>query len=120
MTGSARDDIDKNATANLVQSRFHGTGMLLLQLVDHENQGESLNCHGFHDAVYNMKKLAPLPAEYTQPSKASHSSEELFAALSRFNYEDLFEYPEVNLAKTEENQWLQQISSSVDSAKSRA
>ena len=88
-----------------------------LLLLAHENQGESLDCHGFTDAVHNIKKLAPLPAEYTQPSKIYRSSEELFAQLCRFNYEDLFEYPEVNLAKTEEHQWLQQFASSVNSAK---
>ena len=88
------------------------------QLLDHENQGESLDCHGFIDAVYNIKKLAPLPAEYTQPRKVYRSSEELFAPLCRFNYEDLFEYPELNLAKTEEQQWLQQFACFADSAKS--
>ena len=66
---SIKDNIDKNATANLVQSHFHGTGISLFQLLDHENQGKSLDCHGFIDAVYNIKKLAPLPAEYTQPRK---------------------------------------------------
>ena len=66
---SIKDNIDKNATANLVQSHFHGTGISLFQLLDHENQGKSLDCHGFTDAVYNIKKLAPLPAEYTQPRK---------------------------------------------------
>ena len=105
-TVSAKDNIDKNDTANLVQSHFHGTGILLFQLLDPQNQGESLDCHGFIDAVYNIKKLAPLPAEYTQPRKVYHSSEELFAPLCRFNYEDLFEYPELNLAKTEEQQWF--------------
>ena len=98
---SAKDNIDKNATVNLVQSHFHGTGILLFQLLDHRHQGESLDCHGYTDAIYNIKKLAPLPAEYTQPRKVYHSSEELFAPLCRFNYEDLFEYPELNLAKTE-------------------
>ena len=84
----------------------------------HENQGESLDCHGFIDAVYNVKKLAPLLAEYTQPSKVYCSSEELFAPLFRFNYEDLFEYHEVNLVRTKEHQWLQQFASSIDSTKS--
>ena len=80
----------------------------------------SLDCHGFVDAVYNIKKLAPLPAEYTQPRKVYRSSEELFAPLCRFNYEDLFEYPELNLAKNKEQQWLQQFASFSDSAKSWA
>ena len=115
---SIRDNIDKNATANLVQSHFHGTGISLFQLLDHENQRESLDCHGFIDTVYNVKKLAPLPAEYTQPRKVYHFSEEFFAPLCRFIYEDLFEYPELNLAKAEEQQWLQQFASFVDSAKS--
>ena len=86
----------------------------------HENQDESLDCHGFIDAVYNVKKLAPLLAEYTQPSKVYCSSEELFAPLFRFNYEDLFEYHEVNLVRTKEHQWLQQFASSIDSTKSWA
>ena len=117
---SIKDNIDKNATANLVQSHFHDTGISLFQLLDDENQRESLDCHGFVDTVYNINKLAPLPAEYTQPRKVYHSSEELFAPLCRFNYEDSFEYPELNLAKTEEQQWLQQFASFVDSAKSWA
>ena len=114
---STKDNIDKNATASLVQSHFHGTGISPFELLDNEIQGESLDCHGFIDAVYNIKKLAPLPAEYTQPRKVHCSSEELFAPLCRFNYEDLFEYPELNLAKTEEQQWLQQFASFADSAK---
>ena len=96
---STKDNIDKNATASLVQSHFHGTGISPFQLLDNENQGESLDCHGFIDAVYCY-------------------SEELFAPLCRFNYEDLFEYSELNLAKTDEQQWLQQFASFADSAKS--
>ena len=84
-TVSAKDNIDKNITANIVQSHFHSTGILLFQLLDHEKQGKSFDCHGFIDAVYNIKKLAPLPAEYSQRSKNYRSSEELFAPL----YEDL-------------------------------
>ena len=60
-TVSGKNNIDKNGTTNLVQSHFHGTG--IFQLLDQENQGESLDCHGFTDAVYNIKKLGPLPAE---------------------------------------------------------
>ena len=113
-------NIDKNSTANLVQSYFQGTGISLFHLRDHENQGEILDCHGFIDTVYNVRKLAPLPAEYTQPRKVYCSSEELFALLCRFNYEDLFEYPQLNLAKTEDQQWLQQFANFADSAKSWA
>ena len=98
-TVPAKDNIDKNTTANLVQFHFHGTGISFFQFLDHENQGESLDCHGSIDAVYNIKKLAPI---------------------RRFSYKDLFEYPEVNLAKTGEHQWLQQFASSADSAKSWA
>ena len=50
-TVSAKDNIDKNITANFVQSHFHSTGTSLFQLLDHENQGKSLDCHGFIDAV---------------------------------------------------------------------
>ena len=62
-TVSVKNNIDKNATTNLFQSPFHGTGILLFQLLDQENQGQSLDCHGFTDAVYNIKKLGPLSAE---------------------------------------------------------
>ena len=58
-TVSGKDNIDKNAIANLAQSHVHGTGISLFQLLDLENQGGSLDCHGFIDTVYNSKKLAP-------------------------------------------------------------
>ena len=98
-TMSARDNIGTNATAYLAQSHFHDTDVSLFQLLEQENRGES---HGFIDAVYSIKKLAQLPAEYTQPCKIYRSPEELFAQLWRFNYEDLRKYPDVGLAKTEE------------------
>ena len=41
-TVSAKDNINKNALSNLFQSHFHSTGISLFQLLDHENQGESL------------------------------------------------------------------------------
>ena len=72
---AAKDNIDRNATANLFQSHFHGSCILLFQVLDHEKQGESLDCHRFIDAVYNIKKLVCC------------SSEELFIPLCRFNYE---------------------------------
>ena len=110
-TVSAKDNIDKNATTNLIRSHFHGTDLSLFQLLNHENQGESLDYDGFTDAVYNIKKLAPLSAEYTQLRKVYRSSGELFAPLCRFNYEDLFEYSKLSSAKTEEQQWLKQLAS---------
>ena len=67
-TMSAKENIDKNDTANLFQFHFHVTEIWLFQLLDHENQSESLDYHGFIDAVYNIKKLAPLTAEYMPPS----------------------------------------------------
>ena len=71
-------------------------------------------------AISNMKKLVQLSAEYTQPSKVYRYSEELFAALCILNYEDLPEYPEVNLLKTGEHKWSQEFAKSADSAKSWA
>ena len=60
-----------------------------MELLEYEDQGKSLDCTGFIDATYNLKKLAPLPAEYTQPSKVYRSSDEYFAPLCRYNYKDL-------------------------------
>ena len=52
----SKDNIDKNATVNLVQSHFHGTGVSLFQLLDHENQDERLDCHSFIDLVYTTSR----------------------------------------------------------------
>ena len=83
---SATNNIDKNDKANLVQFHFHDIGISLFQLVDHENQGKSFDCHhDLIDAVYNIKKLASISAEYVEPSKVYRSSEELFTPLFRFN-----------------------------------
>ena len=60
---SAKNNIDKNVTPNLVQSHFHSTGISLFQLRDHENQRKSLECHGLIDAAYSIRILAPLPPE---------------------------------------------------------
>ena len=52
----SKDNIDKNAIANLVQSHFHGTGISLFELLDHENQRKSLDCDDFMDAVYSITR----------------------------------------------------------------
>ena len=76
------------------------------KLIDYENQGESLDCYGFIDAVYNIKKLTPFPAEYTQPSNVYRSWEELFTPLCRFNYEDCLTIPNWILPKLKRNNLL--------------
>ena len=43
----AKDNIDKNATANLVSAHFHGTGISLLQHAEYENQGDCIEVSRF-------------------------------------------------------------------------
>ena len=57
-----KGNIDENATANLVSSDFHGTGMSLLQYVEYESQSEFINISEYLNSSHRSKKLAPLPA----------------------------------------------------------
>ena len=52
-----KDNIDKNATANLVSSNYNGTGISLLQHVEYENQSESINILEYLDSSHRSKKL---------------------------------------------------------------
>ena len=116
-----KDNIDKNATANLVSSHFHGTSISLLQHLEYENQGERLNAiDAFVDGSHQSKKLAPLPAEYAKPSKVHCSSEEFYAPLCTYNFVDLTNYPDLERAKLEEQKWLNQFVSAAEPAKSWA
>ena len=113
---SAKGNINKNALSNLFQSHFHSTGISLFQLLDHENQGESLVMDLLIQFATSKNQLR---FQLNRRNQVRFIVlEELFAPLCRFNYKDLLEYPEVNLAKTEEYKWLQQFSGSVNSAKS--
>ena len=107
-----KDNIDKNATANLIQSHYHGTSLSLLQFSEYENQGENLVNSNFIDGTHNNKKLAPLPTEYTDPKNVHRCSAEFFAPLCMYNFEDLGEFPALDFAKTEEFKWLHQFTAS--------
>ena len=69
-----KDNIDKNASSNLVKSHYHRTSISLLQFPEWENEGESLENFDYIDSVHKFKKLSPLPAEYTEAPKIDHSS----------------------------------------------
>ena len=114
-----KDNIDKNATANLVSSHFHGTGISLLHL-EYENQGERLTTIDFSDSSHQSKKLAPLPAEYSKPSKIYCSEEDYYAPLCNYNFVDLTEYTDLEREKVAEQKWLNQFVSPNDHAKSWA
>ena len=57
-----KDNIDKNASSNLVKSHYHGTSISLLQFPERENYGESLGSFDYIDSAHKFKKLFPLPA----------------------------------------------------------
>ena len=111
-----KDNIDKNATANLVQSHYHGTSISLLQFPNPEIPGEKLDSTNFVDAAYRLKKLAPLPAEYTMPKEVHRSSDDFFAPECAHMFSDLDNFPEVNSAKIEEQKWLHQFAESINNA----
>ena len=92
----------KNASVKLVPSHFHVTGISLLQPLDYENQGEFMQCTNFVDAAYELKKFAPLPAKFKQPGKLFCQSNDLFAPICTYNYEDVTEYPMVLTTKAAE------------------
>ena len=105
-----KDNIDKNASAHLVHSHYHGTSISLLQFPDAGNQGESLDNFDYIDAAHKLKKLSPLPSEYTNPEKVHRSSDDYFAPLCSYNYTDLNEYPDLDCAKLEERKWASEFS----------
>ena len=115
-----KDNIDKNAKANLVKSHYHGTSIYLLQFPHDEEQGGKLDGAGFIDVSFDSKKLSPLPAEYTEPKKVPRPSGGFYAPLCMHNFEDLHEFPDLILAKQEEHYWFHQFVSSGDQGKSWA
>ena len=109
-----KDNIDKNASANLVHSHYHGTSVSLLQFPEWENQGECLDSFDYIDAVHNFNKLSPLPAEYTEAEKINRSSlsEDFYAPLCTHNFIDIEEFSELESAKLQEHNWASQFSMS--------
>ena len=103
-----KDNIDKNATANLVSDHFHGTGISLLQHAEYSDQGVYIDASEFFDSSHQSTRLAPLPAEYTTPSKVYTSSQVYYAPLCSYNYEDLSNFSDYDRAKLEEYKWLNQ------------
>ena len=53
-----KDNIDKNASSNLVKSHYYGTSISLLQFPERENQGESLENFDYTDSIHKFKKLS--------------------------------------------------------------
>ena len=115
-----KDNIDKNAAANLIKSHYHGTSISLLQFPDCEGDGEELQSHEFVDATYNLKKLCPLPAEYTCPTKVYRPSEAFFAPLCTYNFEDIVSFDELEKARTKEHEWAFTFSTLADNCKAWA
>ena len=69
--------------------------------------------------AHKLKKLAPLPAEYTEPKNVYRSSDDFFAPLCTYDFNDL-DFSNLNSAKDEEYKWLHQFAISVDTAKAWA
>ena len=98
-----KDNIDKNATANLVSSHFHGTGISLLQHVEYENQGEFINISEYLDSSHHSKKLAPWPAGYTTSDKVCFLNSDYYAPLCSYNFEeDKVDLPNLQREKLKE------------------
>ena len=115
---SVKDNIDKNASANLIKSHYHGTSISLLQFPIDGQLGVVLDRVDFVVVSHGSNKLSPLPAEYTEPIKTPRSTATFYAPLCLYNFNDSDEYPELNLAKTQEYNWLDQFIANDDLAKS--
>ena len=76
-----KDNIDKNASANLIKSHYHGTSISLLQFPINGQLGDELDRVDFVDISHGSKKLSPLPAEYTEPIKIPRSIATFYAPL---------------------------------------
>ena len=105
-----KDNIDKNASSNLVHSHYHGTSISLLQFPDSEATVESIDTLDYIDVAHKLKKLAPLPSEYKDPEKVHRSSDEYFAPLCSYNFTDLEDLPDLKNAKSEERKWAAEFS----------
>ena len=113
-----KDNIDKNASANLIKSHYHGTSISLLQFPIDGQLGDELDRVDFVDISHGSKKLSPLPAEYTEPIKIPRSTATFYAPLCLYNFNDSDEYTDLNLAKKQEYNWLDQFIANSDLDKS--
>ena len=118
-----KDNIDKNASANLIQSHYHGTSITLVQFLDdspsnNSNQDFSID---YIDKTHSSKKLTLLPAEYTNPSHVNKSklSGDLYAPLCCVNFEDT-NLDQLEEAMNDEFKWASQFAASYDQNKSWA
>ena len=87
-----KDNIDKNASANLIHSHYHVASISLLQFLECKSQEECLDGFGYIDTAQKSKKLSPLPSEYTNAEKVHLFSDEYFVPFCRYNYTDLSKF----------------------------
>ena len=60
-----KDNIDFNASANIIKSHYHGTSLSLLQIPFEGNVGESIEVSPYLEVSFSSKKVGPLPSKYT-------------------------------------------------------
>ena len=107
-----KDNIDKNASSNLIKYHYHGASISLVQFPEWENQGEILNNFDYIDSVHKFKKVSPLPAEYNEAPKINHSSlpTDFYASLCTYNFIDIQNFSNIDSAKMQEYGWALQFS----------
>ena len=100
-------NINKNALSNLVKSHYLRTSISLLQFPEWENPGETLENFEYIVSVLKLKKLSPLPAEYTKAPKINHSSlpTDFYAPLFTYNSIDTQNFSAIDSAKMQEYSW---------------
>ena len=103
-----KDNIDKNARANLVHSHYHGTSISILQFPEYEGHGCKLDLSDYINSSSKSRKLSPLPMDYAEPQKLSSFTNDLFSTPNPCDFEDLLYFPELELARKDEEMWLEQ------------
>ena len=101
-----KDNIDFNASANIIKSHYHGKSLSLLQIPFEGNVGESIEVSPYLEVSFSSKKISPLPSKYTIVRDVAESNDDLYyPACPTIN--DLKDFPNLDKAKKEEIDWLE-------------
>ena len=106
-----KDNIDVNASANIIKMHYHGTSLSLLQIPFAENTGEDIEISPYLEVSFTSKKISPLPLKYTTVKRVPQSSNDLYYPTSP-DVKDINDFPNMTKAMREETEWLDHFHSS--------
>ena len=101
-----KDNIDFNASANIIKSHYHGTSLSLLQIPFEGSTGKSIEVSPYLEVSFSSKKISPLPSKYTSVQDVAESNADLYYPACP-TMKDLNDFPNLDKAKKEEIDWLE-------------